>query len=299
MNILVTGAHGFVGRHLLEELHDAGHDAVGTDILDGLGADLREAENIERLIRRSNPEVVVHLAHQWPVRGDEVAAAMGNTQMATMVARGCSRAGVRLVLGSSSLVYGDGFAACRELEGPFTPPTTISGLAAMWCEQAGQALAPSRFTAVRLANVYGPNMPGGAFSSPVTEALWCAHHGKPVPVYPGPDRGYCWIGDAVRGITVAIEKAEGPINVGRDDEVVPPRRVADLACIVTGAEPDLIEPAPTSLSDRRVMSSRLQRLGWRPTVSLYEGMVMLYEWVKTLDDEGQPTAGMSLAKELT
>lgn len=289
MNILVTGAKGFVGRHLVPELLEAGHDVATSDILDGLGADLREPENIERLIRRSNAAVVVHLAHQWSVGGDEVPAAIANVEMATMVARGCGLADVRLVLGSSSAVYGDGYVACREIEGPFAPPTAISALATLWGEQAGQALAPARFTAVRIASVYGPRAPHGAFASPITEALWSAHHGFPIPVPAGPDRGYCWIDDVVRGIRIAIEKGDGPFNIGRDDEIVPAARIAELACIITGASVDLIQPVPAGVvtgGERRVSSSRLQRIGWRPEMGLYDGMVSVYEWVKRLDSQG-------------
>lgn len=292
MNILVTGAKGFVGGHLMPAL-ETDHEVFGSDILDGLGADLREPESIERLIRRSHAEVVVHLAHQWPVAEDEVPSAMANIEMATMVARGCGLAGVRLVLGSSSAVYGDGLAACREIEGPFSSPTTISGLAALWGEQAGQALAPDHFTSVRIASVYGPRAPGGPYASSVSEALWRAHHRMPIPVLAGPDRGYCWIGDVVRGIRVAIEKGDGPINIGRDDEIVTPMRIAELACIITGAPTELIEKSSANYmvgGERRVSSSRLQRIGWRPGMALYDGMVALYEgWVKSLDTEGRLT----------
>lgn len=293
MKILVTGSRGFIGSRLLSELLEAGHDAVGTDIRDGLGADLREPENIERLLRRARAEVVVHLAHQHPRDRDDAEAALTNLTMATAVARCCGQNRVRLVYGSSSAIYGDGASACRETEGPFTLPSTITALSTLWGEQAGKALAPDRFTSVRMAGVYGPDAPGGADASAPTEMLWRASRGLELVVEPGFDRSWCWIDDLVRGIRIAIESGDGPLNVGRDDEVVSMARVAELACIITGASFDLIEQRHDSFSlassERRVSSSRLQRLGWRPSVSLYDGMVMLYEnWVGHLGEDGQP-----------
>ncbi|HEX7260108.1 MAG TPA: GDP-mannose 4,6-dehydratase [Candidatus Saccharimonadia bacterium] len=69
MVILVTGAAGFVGRHLVELLHKSGgNDVYGTALHHGLGdaimkqVDLKDGESVKRLLSEIKPEVIYHLA---------------------------------------------------------------------------------------------------------------------------------------------------------------------------------------------------------------------------------------------
>jgi nucleoside-diphosphate-sugar epimerase len=78
--------------------------------------------------------------------------------------------------------------------------------------------------------------------------------------------------------------------VGRDDDSVAMERIAQLACVIAGGEADQIEmiPAPPRQTVvKRLATERIQRLGWHPQVSLYDGMVTTYEsWVRHLDKNG-------------
>lgn len=58
MKLLVTGAGGFVGRHLIPDLESAGHLVVPTDAPD---VDLRNAPAVDELVRRVQPEGCIHL----------------------------------------------------------------------------------------------------------------------------------------------------------------------------------------------------------------------------------------------
>lgn len=70
MKILVTGANGFVGTHLIKELAGAGHAVIASDIRTQSGVaddkgfhpcDLRDPESVTDMIRKINPEACIHL----------------------------------------------------------------------------------------------------------------------------------------------------------------------------------------------------------------------------------------------
>ncbi len=66
MKALVTGAAGFVGRHLVDHLTAEGDDVATTDRSEG-GADLLDADGLDREIADTAPEIVYHLAGQADV----------------------------------------------------------------------------------------------------------------------------------------------------------------------------------------------------------------------------------------
>ncbi|HNU83872.1 MAG TPA: NAD-dependent epimerase/dehydratase family protein, partial [Thermoanaerobaculia bacterium] len=70
MRVLVTGATGFLGRHLVAALRGAGHEVVGTGFghelaLPGVALhelDVRDAGAVARLLATVRPDAVAHLA---------------------------------------------------------------------------------------------------------------------------------------------------------------------------------------------------------------------------------------------
>jgi GDP-4-dehydro-6-deoxy-D-mannose reductase len=64
---LVTGAAGFVGRHLVAALQEAGDEVIPTDRQSGL--DILDLQGLATLFAESRPEVVYHLAGQADVGG--------------------------------------------------------------------------------------------------------------------------------------------------------------------------------------------------------------------------------------
>lgn len=106
---LVTGAHGFVGRHLVEHLTAAGDEVIGIDRShDGL--DITDAGAVERIMHEVSPTVVYHLAGWADVGGSwktPVQAFRVNAEGTLNVLAAATEAGVeRVVAVSSADVYG-------------------------------------------------------------------------------------------------------------------------------------------------------------------------------------------------
>src|SRR6188472_4097675 len=66
VKVLVTGATGFVGRHLVAHLEAQGDVVVATDRASG-GPDITNAQAVQQYVLHNEPEVIYHLAGQSDV----------------------------------------------------------------------------------------------------------------------------------------------------------------------------------------------------------------------------------------
>jgi dTDP-L-rhamnose 4-epimerase len=198
MRVLVTGGVGFVGSHVVDALHEAGHDARVFDLQSG--GDLRDPAAVRRALQG-----VDHVCHQAGMVGLgvdflDICDYVSHNDLGTAVLlRALAQQGFRgrLVMASSMVVYGEGRYACvahgrvrpapRRAEdldaGRFEPrcprcdgelapepvgedaPTDPRNVyAATKLHQEHLAFAFARetgvaVTALRYHNVYGPRMP--------------------------------------------------------------------------------------------------------------------------------------------
>lgn len=294
MRILITGAAGFIGQHLVPELEQAGHKVTGIDRDDH---DLRyELPDV------SGYDYVVHLAAKVGRlfgEDDPLGTILDNIGITCLLARACGEAGVPLAYASTSEVYGDvGEALADEYYGPFNLPCNLYGLTKRQAEEVCKLYAPKGFLALRFSMPYGPGHPPGRGRAALTNMLHQALHNQPIPVHKGAERSWCWIGDTVRATRMILEAAHRePLqyvlawNVGRDDNALPMYRVAQMACDLTGARRSLIQlrPAPErQIVVKRLSTGRVRRLGWKPEVELAEGMARVLDYVKGFDKDGNP-----------
>ena len=254
MRILVTGGRGFIGAHVCEALREAGHEAIALGRADG---DLAEQGVAERFVVECAPDAVVPLAAVMP--GDE--RLVQNAPITAAVAAACSARGIPLYHGSTTSVYLD--------DTPYADSKRESE------ELAGDA------TILRFHFPYGPGQRRGAIQGLLAQSL----AGEPLVVYRGWERSFCFVRDAAEAVAILVEHGEpGVWDVGRDDDLRTLEEVARRACELTGADEGLIElrdpPEGPALVLDTLDTDRLRSLGWRPAVTLEDGLQRTLDWLR-------------------
>src|SRR5437879_6533137 len=168
MRYVVTGAAGFIGSQLAQALLEEGHDVVGVDCFtdyydpaekeeNARGLDVLRSDLAEESLDLAGVDGVFHIAAQAGVRsfGDVFPLYVRRNLIATqLVLEACVDANVRVVLASSSSVYGEAEAYPTPEE---TQPRPISpyGITKLGCEQLAYAYRADAVV-LRYFTVYGP-----------------------------------------------------------------------------------------------------------------------------------------------
>jgi nucleoside-diphosphate-sugar epimerase len=279
MRILVTGASGFVGSALVEELRH-GERAYEVHPLGRDDGDLADEGVADEALAGFQPDVVAHAAARIGVVRceEEPLLALRSNVLATIrVAQACTARGARLAYVSTADVYG--IAAVADEETP-PAPASLYALTKLWGEEAARLYVPDRLVILRLANPYGPGVDPAQGKGALPSMLQQAERGERIPAFRGEARAWCWIGDVSRAVRLVLESGEdGIFNVGTDGEPVSLLDVARIACELTGSPHDLIDEVepPAGRAAPRIHIDRLRALGWRPEVGLEDGLRMLLE----------------------
>jgi len=280
---LVTGAGGFVGRHLVEHLRSAGDDVVA--VSHGDGPDLLDAEGWSALFERARPEVVYHLAGQTSVAAsweDPRHTFRVNAEGTLVVLLACAAAGVGRVLAvSSSDVYGrvaedqlplDEHAPLR----PATPYGASKAAAEQVCVQACTGFGLDVLRA-RAFNHTGPGQSPRFVAAALATRVAEAERDGAERIAVGnlaARRELTDVRDVVRAYRLLVEHGErcGLYNVciGRDTAIA---ELADQLVAMADrplrleVDPDLVRPV--EVPALRGDGARLRAAtGWRPTIPL-------------------------------
>lgn len=294
---VITGAAGFIGSHLADNLLDRGYSVVGIDnLLTGSLDNVRHLgsrrfefvrHDVTREIAVAGPvDLVLHWASpaspvdylELPIPTLKVGA------LGTHNALGLAKAkGARFVLASTSEVYGDPLEHPQRESywGNVNPvgPRGVYDEAKRFAEALTTAYRRYHRLDARIArifNTYGPRMrlrDGRAIPNFITQAL----RGEDVTVYGAGDqtRSFCFVSDLVRGIAaLADSDVSEPVNLGNPAEMTI-RGIADAIIAATGSRSRVVRmPLPTD--DPKVRQPDITRartaLGWEPRVSLAEGL---------------------------
>ena len=312
MRVLITGAAGFLGSHLVDRFLADGHHVVGMDnLITGNLENLAHLENEPRFdfIRHDVTKYidvpgaldgVLHFASpaspvdylELPIQTLKVGS------LGTHNALGLAKArDARFLLASTSEVYGDPLVHPQKESywGNVNPigPRGVYDEAKRFAEAI--TMAYHRYHGldtriVRIFNTYGPRMrpyDGRVVSNFIVQALL----GRPLTVYGdgGQSRSFCYVSDEVEGIfRLYRSEVEGPVNIGNPAEFTI-LQLAELVSAAIGSDAGIRHvPLPTDDPKVRQPDISLARdaLGWEPAVSLAQGLERTIEYFRALAGRG-------------
>jgi UDP-glucuronate 4-epimerase len=302
MRCVVTGSAGFIGRHLCTALLDGGHDVVGVDAFTDYYDPALKRANAAWLDQRDGyhgieldlvtgdldelfdgADAVVHLAGQPGVRlswadGFDVYVERNITASQRVLEAARRTAVPRLVLASSSSVYGNA-TAYPTTEDSLTRPFSPYGVTKLAVEQLASAYADNwgvPAVLLRYFTVYGP---GQRPDMGIHRFIEATAAGEPVTVYGD--------GEQVRDFTYVTDAAAATIAAATAD--VEPGAIFNVAGGSSSTVNEVLRLVAESVGrevvtrhvaeqpgDVRVTGGAVDRarriLGWRPEVSLSEGI---------------------------
>jgi UDP-glucuronate 4-epimerase len=308
MKAIVTGAAGFIGSHLVERLVSEGWDVVGVDCITPYydleqknsnleaveastgGIDLRRVDlrtdELGDLVRGA--DAVFHQAGQPGVRAswDDFDAYVAHNVIATKRLLEAARHGSvgRFVYASSSSVYGDA-ESYPTFESTLPAPKSPYGVTKLAAEHLVSLYARNwglPTVSLRYFTVFGPRQrPDMAMHRLIRAAL----EGTAFPLYGTGSqiRDFTYVADVVTAnllaATVPVDPGSvfnvaggGSISLAEVIEIV--ERLTDRSIRL-----DRLPPAAGDVERTGGSTDRAARvLGWRPVVSVEEGLAYQVEW---------------------
>ena len=231
--IAVTGASGFIGRHVMRALADRGDTPLT----------VRRPYDRAQLARTfSGVDAVVHLAGVVSAVHDREFVA-GNVDAARVVAEAAAEAGTRLIHISSLAAAGPAPPSAPRSEDDPPTPINIYGRTKLEGERAIQSIDRLQWTILRPGVVYGP---GDRAMRPLFDF---ARRGI-MPLVGSDSAAYTFIfiDDAVRAIVAAVDRGRSGdvVFLGHADPVAPRQLMETIRAVA--ATPARIVTVPRAIT---------------------------------------------------
>lgn len=327
--ILVTGAGGFIGHHLVRRLKQDGHWVRGADLkypeYEASAADefeildLRQLDNC-LLATRGNIDEVYNLAADMGGIGYITAyhAAISRNNIlinANMLEASRQNSVRRFLFSSSACVYAQDkqksadVAPLKEEDAYPADPEPGYGWEKLFAEELCRYYRQDygfETRIVRFHNVYGPlgTYDGGKEKAPAAMCRKVARAGHSAEVEIWGDgeqtRSFMYVDDCVEGlIRIMASDHHEPLNLGTDELVT----INQLVTMVAEIADKQIRirhnlSGPQGVRGRNSENSRTRRvLGWEPSIPLRQGLAVTYAWIAS--ELRKPIASQSEITEST
>lgn len=309
MNIVVTGGAGFIGSHLVQALHTAGHTVTVIDDLNDyynpdykranleliqpeqfFQIDLRNAAEVEKVFAQTAFDVIVHLGARAGVRPSlqqpDLYTAVNVIGTLNLLNAAVKYKIPRIIFGSTSAVYGNStvlpFTETADVSAPISPYAATKRAAELLCAEYHEKFG-LQATILRFFTVYGergrPDMAPYLFTKAVL-----AH--EPITRYGDGEtsRDYTYISDVIAGIMAAIAKPFPfeIINLGNNHGVslntfiqTVEKVTGETAVII----PSTMQPGDVNHTLADITKAK-HLLDWEPQIDLTTGLTRFVEWYK-------------------
>lgn len=298
LRTLVTGGAGFLGSHLCERLVDQGHDVICLDnFFTGSKSNVAHLLNkpnfelmrhdvtfplyveVDQIYNLACPASPVHYQH------DPVQTTKTSVHGAINMLGLAKRTKARIFQASTSEVYGDPEVHPQ----PESYWGKVNPIGIRSCYDEGKRCAETLFfdyhrqhnldiKVARIFNTYGPRMhpnDGRVVSNFIVQAL----RGQDITIYGDGQqtRSFCYVDDLIEGF-VRLMNTEpgftGPVNLGNPSEFTMLELAEKVLNLVGGKSKLTFMPLPADDPKQRQPNISLanEKLGWKPHVSLDEGL---------------------------
>jgi dTDP-6-deoxy-L-talose 4-dehydrogenase (NAD+) len=279
MKLWVTGARGFIGRHVVGQAALAGHDvwavtrrgaALSEDgSVRALTMDLGDAAEVTAAVRRAAPDAIVHLA--WYAQPHDYLVAMENVESLKTTltfARAALAGGCRRMVGVGSCVEYADLPRPRSEDDPIAPSSLYAR-----CKHAAHlvleevfARAEGHLAWARLFHMHGPGERAARLIPAVAAAL---RAGRPFALSPGEQvRDHLDVRDVASALLhLAACDVTGPVNVCAGKPVTLRTVLETVGREVGKVELLQFGARPYSATEVMVLAgdpARLLGTGWRP-----------------------------------
>jgi UDP-glucose 4-epimerase len=300
--VLVTGAGGFIGTKVVQELWNRGCDVYYFDVIDP------KIEGIKRLnlgtildqydlaLAVKSCDYAIHLAALlgvYKTDNSRLETLHVNIQGTLNFIEACVKEGVKkIVFSSSSEVYGDQEKFPITEENPLNPKSVyaVSKIAGEEYLKAYAEMYPFQYNIVRLFNVYGEYQ-REEFVLP--KFVQRVVNNEPPVIYGDGEqnRSFCYVEDAARGVVDALlSETQGVVfNIGNDREPISIKDLAYKLIRLSGKslQPEFVDYEESDRESSREIGKRIPSiekakkiLGYEPRYSLEYGlkqMIAFYE----------------------